>query len=191
MSNPFLHINRFCCLLILFACCFAWSCENDYKAVQALAQKKIGVDEVTQVESYLSQSGAVRAKLTSPLMLRYQTDSSRIEFPRTLHVDMFNDSLKVESQIFAKYGRYLENERRVYLRDSVVVFNINGDTLRTEELWWDQNREKIYTRKEVKIRQPGSDWMLGRQGMEADQNLNNWTLYDASAVRTVADSLLP
>lgn len=189
MSNPFVHIRRFFCLLVMGAC--LGSCENDYKTVQAMATKKIGVDEVTKVESYLSQGGAMRAKLTAPLMLNYQSDTPKIEFPHTLHVDMYNDSLKVESQIFAKYGRYLQNEHKVYLRDSVVVFNISGDTLLTEELWWDQNRQKIYTKRDVMIRRPGSDWMRGEQGMEADQNLNNWTLFQASAVRTVADSTLP
>ncbi|RFM30455.1 LPS export ABC transporter periplasmic protein LptC [Deminuibacter soli] len=189
--NPFLHITRLYCLPALIICFCLLGCENDYKAVQALATKKIGIDEIKNVESYLSQGGAMRAKLTSPLMLRYQTDTPKIEFPHTLHVDMYNDSTQVESQIFAKYGRFLESERKVYLRDSVVVFNINGDTLRTEELWWDQNKQTIYTKKEVMIRQPGSDYMHGLDGMEADQSLNHWTLFNASAKRTVADSTMP
>ncbi len=42
-------------------------------------------------------------------------------FPGTLHVDFYNDSMQVESQLDAHYGKYLQNQDKVFLRDSVVV----------------------------------------------------------------------
>ncbi len=60
-------------------------------------KKKAAVEEAIQVTSYMSQEGLMKAKLSSPYMLRHQSDSAYIEFPRTLHVDFYNDSLKVES----------------------------------------------------------------------------------------------
>ena len=46
--------------------------------VKALFQKKLGVDEAINIESYMSQGGKMRAKLTAPLMLRYQDTSARV-----------------------------------------------------------------------------------------------------------------
>ncbi len=128
-------------------CFFIVACENDIKEVEALGKKKINVDEAHNIESYLSQNATMKAKLTAPLMLRTQADTPITEFPKTLHVDFYNDSTLIESQLFAKYGRYLQNENKVYLKDSVVVFNIKGDTLRSDELYWDQDKQLFYTDK--------------------------------------------
>ena len=45
-------------------------------------------------------------------------------------------------------------ENKVYLKDCVVVINIlKGDTLRCQELWWDQNTQKFYTNKPARYSQ--------------------------------------
>src|SRR5687768_12573748 len=134
---------------VIVSCFFLSACENDMQEVRELGIKKISVEEGKNIEGYLSQQATMKAKLTAPLMKRYLTDSPYVEFPNTLHVDFYNDSLKVESQLDAKYGRYKQNENRVFLKDSVVVFNTIGDTLHCMELWWDQQTEKYYTDKPV------------------------------------------
>lgn len=159
---------------LFFGCFFVWSCENDMREVQNLSKKSIGVEEGKEIESYLSQEGKVKAKLTAPLMLRYQNDTPKVEFPKTLRVDFYNDSTKVESKLFAKYGRYLENENKVFLRDSVIVFNMAGDTLICKELYWDQLKAKFYTDKNVIIHKP--DQKVYGRGLEADQDFKNITI---------------
>ena len=146
-------------------------------------------DTVVSVESYLSQDGKVRARLTAPLMTMKQSDTPKTEFPNTLHVD-FYDSVKLQSQLFARYGLYYNNKRLVYLRDSVVVFNVQGDTLRTEELWWDQNKELIYTSAPVHIRKPAGEKTDGT-GLTADQNFSHWTINNAKGPINVPDSTMP
>ena len=80
----------------------------------------------------------LRPNLWHPLCYATSSDTPKVEFPKTLNVDFYNDSTKIESKLFAKYGSYLENENKVFLRDSVVVFNVTGDTLFCKELYWDQ-----------------------------------------------------
>lgn len=159
---------------VLVGCFFVCSCENKMSDIQNLNKKSIGIEEGKQIESYLSEGGKVKAKLTAPLMLRYQLDTVKVEFPKTLHVDFYNDSTKVESKLFAKYGRYLENENKVYLRDSVIVFNMKGDTLICKELYWDQAKSIFYTEKNVILHQPNQK-VYGK-GMIADQNFNWFTI---------------
>jgi LPS export ABC transporter protein LptC len=159
---------------ILIGCFFVLSCENDIKEVQNLNKKSIGVEEGKQIESFLSQNGKIKAKLMAPLMLRYQVDTPRVEFPKTLRVDFYNDSAKIESKLSAKYGRYLENENKVFLRDSVVVFNVSGDTLFCKELYWDQAKGTFYTDKNVIIHKP--DQKVYGSGLLADQNFQWFTI---------------
>lgn len=158
---------------ISIGCFFVCSCENDIREVQNLNQKSISVEEGRQIESYLSEDGKVKAKLMAPLMLRYLRDTPKVVFPKTLRVD-FYDSTKVESKLFAKYGRYLENENKVFLRDSVVVFNMKGDTLFCQELYWDQAKEIFYTDKNVILRQPNQKTY--GTGMTAKQDFSAFTI---------------
>lgn len=179
--------NFYTIAAIIMGCFFILSCENDYEEVKNLNKKSIGVEEGRQIESFLSQNGQVKAKLKAPVMLRYQFDTPKVEFPKTLHVTFFDDSTQVESELSAKYGRYLENENKVFLRDSVVVFNVTGDTLLTQELYWDQLQQTFYTDKKVIIRKP--DQKIYGSGLVADQNFKWFTIKNIqNSILNIRDS---
>ncbi len=154
------------------------SCENNLKAVQDLGKSKPGVEEGKNIESFLSQSGKMKAKLVSPLMLRYLLDTPRVEFPNKLHVDFYDSLITVESQLNSKYGRYFENQNQVFLRDSVVVFSRKGDTLWTDELYWDQNKGEFFTDKRVRVKQDGNTKYIHSIGMRSNLNFTNITFYN-------------
>ena len=177
---------------VLLSCFFMCACENDIRQVRALSAKKTSIERATDVESYFSQDAIVKAKLMSPLMLRIQADTPRTEFPKTLRVDFYDDSTKVESRLFAKYGRYLQNQAKVILRDSVVVYNLKGDTLRTNELLWDQNKGNFTTDKPVYIHQLNGN-IINSIGMTASQDMNDVKLYkiQPTTFLYVADSTMP
>ena len=156
----------------LLGCLFVLGCENDPKEIKALTERRLMVEEAKDIQSYLSQNGKMRARLVSPLMRRFSADTQYIEFPQTLHVDFYDSLGKIESQLNARYGKYFETLNKVYLRDHVVVANVKGDTLRSPDLWWDQNTQKFYTDKQVQIKRSG-DRILGGMGMEASQDLSD------------------
>ena len=162
---------------LLISCLFVLSCENDMKDVNDFLAKQTGIEEANDVTSYMSQQGVVKAKLRSPFMLRYQSDSPYLEFPRTVHVDFYDDSTRVESTVDALYARYREYEDKVLLKDSVVVINIQkGDTLRTNELWWDQKTEEFFTDKPVRIHQV--DKTIFGQGLRAKQDFSSYDIFN-------------
>ena len=165
----------------LLGCFFIVSCENDVKKIDALLAKKTGLEEGKDIESFLSQDGLLKARLRSPYMLRYLVDTPYLEFPRKLHVDFYNDSTKIESTLDAMYARYRENQRIVYLKDSIVVINIlQGDTLKTDELWWDQNKQQFYTERDVEIRKP-TQTIFGK-GLTAKQNFSEYTIFKINGI---------
>ncbi len=167
------NIIHLCLLTLLIS-----ACENNEQEIKALFKKKLGVDEAVNIESYMSQSGKMRAKLTAPLMLRYQDTSSRIELPNTLHVDFFDSSLQVESKLDAMFALYYENKNQVFLRDSIRVYNTKGDTLFCKELNWDQAMEKFYTDKPVRIHTP--DMIMYGNGLSAPENFKTFEIYQVT-----------
>lgn len=173
---------------LIFCCLFLFSCENDVRKVNETNERKPNVEEAFKIESYLSEGGLQRAKLIAPYMKRYTLDTSYLEFPRSLHVNFFDSAGKVESQVDARYGKYLETQSKVYLRDSVVAFNVKGDTLRTPDLWWDQNTRKFYTDKVVRFKS-STKIIYGGKGFEADQDLSHYTIFQPTGIIIVPDSL--
>ena len=153
-------------LLFLFS-----GCENDIQDIKALSQKKTSVETIVDVVAYYSQQAKMKSKLRAPLMKRYLGDSAYSDFPRSLHVDFYNDTLGIESMVSALYGKWKENEHKVFLKDSVTVINIKGDTLHCQELWWDQDRKIFYTDKRIRIHHADHTILYGT-GLEADQNFS-------------------
>lgn len=171
-------------------CLFFFSCENDPGDVNRTNDRKANIEEAYNIQSFLSQNGNLRAKLVAPFMLRYAMDTSYLEFPKTLHVNFYDSTGKIESQLNALYGKYFETRSLVYLKDSVVVFNIKGDTLRTPDLWWDQNTKRFYTENRVRIQRKGQR-VIGGKGMEASQDLDDITIFqiESPSFITVPDSM--
>jgi LPS export ABC transporter protein LptC len=177
---------------LLLSCFFVVAaCENDQQEIDNLFTRKVMLEEAHQIESYYSDAGLVKAKLTAPLMLRRQQDSAYMEFPKTLHVDFYDDSTRIETILDARYAKYYEYDRKILLRDSVVVINIRtGDTLRTPELWWDQNKQEFYTNKPSHIHKP-TERIFARSGLRAAQNLSWYDFYDASGQVQTPNDILP
>lgn len=174
------HIKKIVAACIVGCFCIT-GCENNVDDVKALGSKIPAVEEGRDIESYLSQNGRIGAKLTAPLLLRYQGDSARkAEFPRSLHVEFYDDSMKVESRLSARYARYLMNESKVYLRDSVVIYNMKGDTLYSNELYWDQNLAQFYTNTPVTLIQHYPYKQKGRyaNGFRSNQDLTDITFFN-------------
>lgn len=182
-------------LLLAFVVITVCSCKNDMREVAELDKQSVSVEEAVNVESYLSQNAKVKAKLTAPLMLRYQTTENKTEFPKKLSVVFYDDKLQPESFLFANYGTYNENQQKVFLKDSVLIYNIKGDTMRTSELWWDQSQSSFYTDKPVDVKQkiPLTQHIIAQKGMRTDQTLQNPILYEviSPSYAVMPDSTLP
>jgi len=176
--------------LVSWGCFFMTSCENDPKRIDALTRNVVMKEEAIKVEAWLSQNGLMKAKLTSPLMLRVAADTPYVEFPKTLHVDFYDSTSVINSWLDARYAKYFEALGKVYLRDSVVVITNKGDTLRSPDLWWDQNTKMFYTDKFAIYHGVGKA-ITGSKGLEATQDLNSVIFHDPTGTVEVSSSGFP
>jgi LPS export ABC transporter protein LptC len=175
----------------LTGCIFLFSCENKEQEVRNLYSKNLGVEEAKNVDINYTLGGKAKAKLRSPLMLRVQDTTTYVEFPQTLHVDFYNDSATIDSRLDARYGKYFETQSRVYLKDSVKVINIIGDTLYCDELWWDRTKvnHEFYTDKPVRIRRKTQ--IIDGIGMDARQDFKEWHIIESKGFIKVPTSQFP
>jgi len=186
-KTVFIYIAACLLLTTLFS-----SCGNSDKELREFNSKSLGVEEIVNADINYTLGGNAKAKLLSPLMLRVQDNVPYVEFPKTLHVDFFNDTGAVDSRLDAQYGKYFESQSKVFLRDSIVVINVLGDTLYCNELWWDRSRtgNEFYTDKPVRIRRKLE--IINGTGMEAAQDFKNWVILNPSqGVMRIPDSQFP
>ncbi len=186
-------INTFLILAVtgISSCFFMESCENNVNDVKALGSRAGGIDVGKDVAIYISNGGKLSAKLMAPIMNKYLQDSGRmIEFPKSIKVDFYKDSAKVESKLTAKYAHYIESENKVFLKDDVVVYNILGDTLWCKEMYWDQITSKFHTDKEVIVKQHNPISKIYGLGLEANQNLTDIKIFkpQSNSFAIISDS---
>lgn len=172
-------------------CFFLCSCENSIQAIKDLDAKKKGVEEAKSVTVNYSINGNRKAILTSPLMYRVQDTVPYVEFPNTIHVDFYDLRDSIESKLDARYARYKETQSIVFLKDSVRVINVKGDTLYCDELYWDVKRTgtEFYTEKPVRIRTRTQ--IIDGIGMEAKQDFKEWHIIESKGIIKVPSSQFP
>ena len=174
MINNLLYKNTKLAVALLSSCFFMLACENNVNDVQALSARIGGIDVGKDVSIFISTDGKMTAKLTAPLMRKYLLDSGRmVEFPNTIKVDFYKDSLHIESKLSADYANYKEEENKVFLKDNVIVYNVLGDTLWCKEMIWDQVTNKFTTDKEVIVKQHNPIAKIYGKGFEANQDLSD------------------
>ena len=174
MINTLFNKHIKLAVALLSSCFFMLACENNVNEVQALSARIGGIDVGKEVSIFISNDGKMTAKLMAPLMRKYLLDSGRmVEFPNTIKVDFYKDSLHIESKLSADYANYKEQENKVFLKDNVIVYNVLGDTLWCKEMIWDQVTNKFTTDKDVIVKQHNPIAKIYGKGFEANQDLSD------------------
>jgi hypothetical protein len=189
MINAPLH-KRILMAALLAGCFLVGACENDTRVISDWTKKVVLKEEAKNIESLLSQDGRVKARLTAPLMIRVFGDTVFAEFPSSLHCDFYNDSTQVETWLDSRYGKYFEGIGKVYLKDSVTVITTKGDTLRSPDLWWDQNTKLFYTDQYAVYTGVGKT-IHGGKGLVATQDLNSVIFNQPTGTVQVNESGFP
>lgn len=177
-------------LALIIVCC---SCENDMNAVRAFDKNKMGVEQAYDVETIMSQTAHVKGVLTAPYMERHVTSPAYTEFPNSLRVVFYNDSLIQTSILTANYGKMDEKENNIYLRDSVVFISyfkgvIEKERLDCKELKWDDKRKLFISNSLCRVVSFPADTLYG-QGLEANQDFSWWQFINSYGSFLPPDSI--
>jgi LPS export ABC transporter protein LptC len=162
-------------------------CENDIERINLLTDdQEIPVVKGTNITVIYSDSAKVKVQILAPAYLKMlHVERPYDEFPEGLEVFFFNDSMEIESEIRADYTIYYPEERLWHATGNVVAQRLdNGDALNTEELFWDEEKELIYSDTYTKI-QNEDGIFYGKRGFESHQNLTNWQLKGTSGTVNV------
>jgi LPS export ABC transporter protein LptC len=159
-------------LLILNLILVGCSESNTDKVKRVSPERILPIETGKDVLINYTDSGLTKARVKAPLLERYATeDKNYTEMRYGISVDFLNKNGTVESFLKAKYAIRYDREKRMIARNDVVVLNIAGDTLRTEELIWEEATQRVYSDKFVRITTK-SEIIMG-DGFESDITFKN------------------
>lgn len=180
------------CKLLLSACFFLlYGCKNDLRNLPPdISLKDIDNDRASEVTYILSEKGKVKARLyTKDFIGNEKSKPPYMDFLNGVKLELFDDSMHIESTVTAHTARYYTRERNIIARDSVVVKNNKGEMLQTEELIWNQQLERFYTEKFVRITYKNE--ITWGDGLEANQDFSWFRIKKQRGSIPVEDNDLP
>ncbi len=185
MSNSF----RFGVHGLLFLVLLCSACENDIERIILVTNEaETPILKGINIKVIYSDSAKVKVQILAPTYLQFSgIERPYMEFPDGLEVYFYNDSMKIESEIMADYAIYYTEERLWHATGNVVARRLdNGDALNTEELFWDEGNEFIYSDSYTRIQNEDGTF-YGKRGFESHQNLSNWQLKGTSGTVSIPD----
>ena len=133
-----------------------------------------------------SDSAEVRVKLDYDELKKFKIDNEAMtEFPKGIYVEFFGNNGKPTSWLVSKYAIRNDKKSNMVARDSVVLYNLDGDKLETSELIWDEATEMITTEKFVRISQPMKGDTSYGYGFRAKQDFSEFEIGKFSGKGTI------
>ena len=127
-----------------------------------------------------TDSGKVQLVMTFALMESYSNiEQPYSEFRSGIKVVFYEGKNEPAGTVYAKYARYTDKKKLWELKDSVVVVNESNDMLETEQLFWDQEKDMIYTDRFIKI--TNEDQTVMGTGFESDHRLTRRKIKNVTA----------
>lgn len=159
------------------------SCENDIEKIKSLTDpSELPNVYGKKVEVIYTDSSDLQMILKAASIKQFSNEVDRrpyIEFPEGIHVTFYDDSMRVESEITANYAIYYQDDKLWEAKGNVVAQNIEKGKLNTEVLFWDENKELIYSNSFSRIETEDGTF-YGQDGFEANQRFTKWRLKGSS-----------
>jgi LPS export ABC transporter protein LptC len=168
-------------------------CENDLRDIQKISAAEVSkpVTSYTGVDVIYSDSAKVKAHMTAPLMMDYDSvKSPYTEMPKGVKVIFYGADMKENGTITANYAIYHKKEKSILLRNNVVGTNAKGETFTSDELIWDQDTKQVRSSKLVHVRMADGSVADGTDFV-SDENLDHWTLGHGTGIFNVKSQDIP
>ncbi|MEZ4772502.1 MAG: LPS export ABC transporter periplasmic protein LptC [Bacteroidia bacterium] len=176
-------------IMCLLAAC---SSENSFEGKIPFQDSMEGMkSEAFGVEYYFSDSARVTARLSAGHLIEKEEGEDPhfyiVQYmDNGVEINFLNSDGLTTSKINSESGIYNKEQGMAELDGSVVLLNGKGEKLETEQLFWDERKDSIYTTKFVRIETP-ERIITGDHGMRANSEFTAWTILESRGELTIDD----
>lgn len=165
---------------LLSICLIAVSCDKKIETIRKSDIESLPSLTVKDFVTTYDDSARKQLVMTSPLMERYtERKNPYSEFRLGIKVTFYDGHTAPVGTLSSKYALYHEDRKLWELKDSVIAINERKEILETEMLYWDQNKELVYTDRFVKI--TSEDQIVMGTGLESDPRFISPKIRNVSA----------
>jgi LPS export ABC transporter protein LptC len=168
------------------------ACENDMKAIKEISAREVSkpISTTTGLDVIFSDSAVVKFHLSAPVLLDYMEKHFR-EMPKGVKIVSYDKQTQQEAgQIVSDYAIQRESDNVIELRHNVVATNAKGDTFRSDELIWDQQKREFYSNKPVDVTMSTGTHLLGTN-FKSDESMSHWTMGNSNGPINVGSNFSP
>jgi LPS export ABC transporter protein LptC len=132
------------------------------------------------INTVFTDSGKVQLVMSAPIMEKWDNfESPYSEFRLGMKIAFHDGHKEPIATASSKYAKFFVEENLWELDDSVVIVNESGDKLETEQLFWNQDKNLVYTDRFVKI--TNEDQTVMGTGFESDPQLTRRRIKNVTA----------
>lgn len=168
---------------------FTLSCSQETKDVVEVAfdPEHTYTMKATEVSSLISDSGITRYRLNAKEWLVYSKAADPYwYFPEGVYVEKFDTLFQTEASIKADTAYYFDKRGLWQLIGHVEIKSLQGEHFETEELFWNQKEEKVYSDKYMRIEQ--EDKVITGIGFESNQNMTQYKIFNSQGIFPVSEA---
>ena len=169
--------NSIAVIPVIIAMLFLFtSCRKKVVLTDDIAdQKVIPQMQADSITTIISDSGIIRYRLFAKKWKVYdKADTPYWDFPEGLHFERFDEEYNIDAQIDCRKAIYYQKMEIWKLNDSVRAINLQGEQFETEELYWNQGTERVYSDSAIRIIQ--EDKIINGIGFNSNQTFTKYEI---------------
>ena len=139
------------------------------------------------VTTLISDSGITRYKIvTEEWVIFDKKNPPYWAFEKGVYLEKFDTLLHIDASIKADTAYYYEKKKLWELKGNIQIHSQRGDKFVTQQLFWDEKKEKVYSDKFIQIEQ--EDKTITGYGFESNQELTEYEIKNTTGVFTIEDT---
>lgn len=183
------HKNITIALAMVMFILLSVACSGRKKIVgEAITERdSLPIMETKGVSTLISDSGIIRYRLQAEDWRVFDKKKPPYwAFEEGVYLETFDTLFQMEANIKADTAYYYEKQKLWKLMGNVVIRNLKGEKFNTELLYWDQNTEKVYSDRFIRIEQP--DRIITGRGFDSNQQMTKYTIHKPEGIFYLEDN---
>lgn len=165
-------------------------CKEDGKlgVAKRIDPSKMPSMSTVNVATLISDSGIIQYKIVSPLWNVYdEVDTPYWNFPKGVYLQKYDRKFNVIASVAADSAKYYRMLNLWKLDGNVEMKKEPGELFLTQQLFWDQRRNRLYSDSFIHIETPQR--MLEGHGFESNDRLTEYHISRPTGIFPVDESL--
>lgn len=174
------------CIMIMAGALGA--CKDEKSAVGQIVLDTDSLPTMTtsKVTTLISDSGQIRYRITTVEWLVYdETETPTWKFPKGIYLEKFDRDFAIDATVQCDSATYFSQRSLWRLDGNVNILNTNGEKFLTQQLFWDQRLNKIYSDSFIHIER--ADRTIEGLGFESNDRMTRYSIKQPTGIFPAGD----